>query len=125
MIRCMAKLLLNLRHVPDDEASEVRELLDGHGIAYYETRPSRWGVSAGGIWLRENRDADRAGQLMAEYQRTRQARAREAFAAARRAGEVPTLMELARQQPLRVIGLIAAIALILAVSAIPFVMLLR
>ncbi len=121
----MAKLLLNLRYVPDDEAAEVRELLDRHGIACYETRPSRWGISAGGIWLRNNDDADRAGQLMADYQRTRQSRARAAFAEAQRAGEVPTLMELARQQPLRVVGLIAAIALVLAVSAIPFVLLLR
>ncbi|MEK7259999.1 MAG: DUF6164 family protein, partial [Pseudomonadota bacterium] len=28
----MSKLLFRLRHVPDDEADEVRELLAGHGI---------------------------------------------------------------------------------------------
>jgi hypothetical protein len=33
----MAKLLLNLRNVPDDEADDVRALLDEHDIAYYET----------------------------------------------------------------------------------------
>ncbi|MCX7041690.1 MAG: DUF6164 family protein, partial [Gammaproteobacteria bacterium] len=32
----MSKLLLNLRNVPDDEADDVRALLDAHGIAYYE-----------------------------------------------------------------------------------------
>lgn len=121
----MAKLLLNLRHVPDDEAEDVRNLLEKQDIAYYETRPGRWGISAGGIWLRDNQDADRARQLMAEYQQARHARARAAYEAAHRAGEIPTLMELVRQQPLRMVGLIAAIALVLAVSAIPFVMLMR
>ncbi|MFO7288296.1 MAG: DUF6164 family protein, partial [Gammaproteobacteria bacterium] len=52
----MAKLLLNLRGVPDDEADEIRALLEEHGIAFYETPPSRWGVSAGGIWLRRRED---------------------------------------------------------------------
>ena len=47
----MATLLLNLRHVPEDEADDVRALLDANGIAWYETQPSRWGISGGGIWL--------------------------------------------------------------------------
>ncbi|MCX7033145.1 MAG: DUF6164 family protein, partial [Arenimonas sp.] len=47
----MAKLLLNLRNVPDDEADEVRDLFVTHAIDVYETKPSLWGVSAGGIWL--------------------------------------------------------------------------
>ncbi len=47
----MSKLLMNLRHVPEDEADEVRALLDEHAIAYYETKPSRWGISSGGIWI--------------------------------------------------------------------------
>jgi len=47
----MTTLLLNLRRVPDDEADEVRALLERHDIPFYETTPSLWGVSAGGIWL--------------------------------------------------------------------------
>jgi hypothetical protein len=76
----MAKLLLNLRHVPDDEAEEVRALLAAHGILCYETRPNRWGISAGGIWLRDNRDLERASQLLAAY-RSRAAKARAAWEA--------------------------------------------
>ncbi len=121
----MARLLLNLRYVPDDEAQEVRELLDRHGVACYETRPSRWGISAGAIWLSDNRDADRARSLLADYQRERQARVRAEHEAARRAGEVPTLWTVAREQPLRLLGLVAAIAFVLALTMIPFFMLLR
>ena len=47
----MSKLLLNLRDVPDDEADDVRRFLDSGGIDYYETRPSLWGISGGGIWI--------------------------------------------------------------------------
>ena len=50
----MAKLLLNLRNVPDDEADDVRALLDEHDIAYYETSPGFWNISLGGIWVRED-----------------------------------------------------------------------
>src|SRR5687767_10392542 len=70
----MAKLLLNLRDVPDDEADDVRALLDAHGIAWYETRPSPWGVSHGGIWIS---DADRHAEAKAHldaYQKRRGAR---------------------------------------------------
>ena len=39
----MAKFLMNLRDVPDDEADEVRALLDANGFGWYETKPSFWG----------------------------------------------------------------------------------
>jgi hypothetical protein len=41
----MSKLLLNLKMVLDDEADDVRAMLEEHDIAYYETAPSRWGIS--------------------------------------------------------------------------------
>lgn len=41
----MAKLLLNLRNVGDDEYADVCTLLDQHGIAWYRTEPSPWGIS--------------------------------------------------------------------------------
>ncbi|WP_421711891.1 DUF6164 family protein [Alcanivorax sp.] len=47
----MTTLLLNLRRVPDDEADEVRALLEQNQILFYETAPSMWGISSGGIWL--------------------------------------------------------------------------
>ncbi|HET7607702.1 MAG TPA: DUF6164 family protein, partial [Gammaproteobacteria bacterium] len=78
----MSKLLLNLRDVPDDEADDVRRFVDANAIGYYETRPSFWGVSAGGIWIRDDRDLAVAKRLMAEYQRARQVRAREQWAEA-------------------------------------------
>ena len=40
----MAKLLFDLRDVPDDEADDVRALLDAHGLDYYETKPAAMGL---------------------------------------------------------------------------------
>ena len=64
----MSKLLMNLRNVPDDEADEVRAMLDAQQIAFYETRPSIRGISAGGIWVTEDAVFASAGRAMDDYQ---------------------------------------------------------
>jgi hypothetical protein len=121
----MAKLLLNLRDVPDDEADDVRRFLDAARIGYYETRPSLWGISAGGIWIRDENDVAEAKRRMQEYQRERQARAREAHAEAARTGTLPTFADMLRTQPRRVALAAITIALVLALMAAPAVMLWR
>jgi hypothetical protein len=35
--RNMSKLLINLRHAPDDEIQEIHSLLQEHQIDFYET----------------------------------------------------------------------------------------
>ena len=119
----MSKLLLNLRDVPDDEADDVCRLLDSHGIRHYETQPSLWGISGGGIWIRDDGDAAEAKRLMAEYQRERQARARAERAAAERSGTAVTFVDVVRTQPLRVALTLIGIALLLALTAAPVLLL--
>jgi hypothetical protein len=121
----MAKLLLNLRGVPDDEADDVRRFLDAGGIGYYETQPSWWGISGGGIWIRDERDVAEAMRLMAEYQRERAARAREQRAEAERSGTAETFAHVLRTQPLRVLLAFIAIVLVLALLAAPALLLWR
>lgn len=55
--------LMNLRHVPDDEADEIRALFEDHEIRYYETPPSKWGISMGGFWVHDDDEAVRAGRV--------------------------------------------------------------
>ena len=71
--------LMNLRHVPDDEAEEIRALFDAHEVAYYETPPSRWGISMGGFWVHDDDEAARARALLDEYQRQRYETQRQAY----------------------------------------------
>ncbi len=120
----MAKLLLNLRNVPDDEADEVRSLLNEHDIAYYETPPNRWGISMGAIWLRHDGDADHAKRLLADYQAERQRRMRAAYEQRLREGTADTLMSKARKEPVRVVAYLGVVVLLLYLVLMPFVRLL-
>lgn len=116
----MSILLLNLRHVPEDEAREVRELLEQHRIEYFETPPSRWGISAGGIWVKRADQAGQARELFQRYQQERLTRVRTEYRQARQAGRVPTLGQTIRANPLGTLAIAAIIGLILWVMLSPF-----
>lgn len=119
----MSRLLLNLRGVPDDEADEVRALLDARGIAFYETRPSPWGVSAGGIWVTDDAAFADAERAMADYQQQRSARVRADYAADRQNGTAVTFLSMLRAEPLRIVATVLAILCILGLVALPVVLL--
>jgi hypothetical protein len=119
----MAKLLLNLRHVLEDEADDVRAMLDAARIAYYETPPSIWGISAGGIYVKDNDDVPEAKRLMAEYQAKRRKRVRAEHEAAVRAGTAETFWTVLRNEPLRVVLTVLGIAFLVALMALPAILL--
>lgn len=121
----MAKLLLNLRGVPDDEADEIRALLEERDIAFYETPPSRWGISAGGIWIRRQKDVAAAEGLMARYQAARLDKARAEHRAAQEDGRARTLWTSFREDPLLAIAALLGIAFVIVVLALPFLLLRR
>jgi len=121
----MAKLLLNLRNVPDDEADDVRALLDDHGIAYYETSPGFWNISLGGIWVREDAAFAEAKRVMAEYQAQRAVRVRAENEAARQDGTAGTFWTLLRNEPVRVLSAVLGIIFAIALVALPALLLRR
>lgn len=115
----MSKLLLNLFTVSEEEANDVRGFLDAHGIAWYETKPNRWGISHGGIWLKQNDDLAEAKRLMTDYQQQRRVRVRSEHAQARQDGTAETFADILREQPLRVLLTVVAIACLLGLVALP------
>lgn len=121
----MSKLLLNLRHVPDDEAADVRELLDRHAIAWYETDPGNWWISAGGIWVKHDQDFARAKEAMASYQAERATAARAAQARDVAEGRVETFADRLRADPAGIAVRILGMLLILALMALPVLLLFR
>lgn len=123
IIPAMAKLLLNLRNVPDDEADDVRAMLDGARIGYYETPPSMFGISAGGIFVRDDGQIAEARRLMADYQAQRRSRARAEYEAAVREGRAETFWSVLRAEPLRVLLRVLAILFLLGLVALPAVLL--
>lgn len=115
----MSRMLLNLRHVPDDEADDVRALLREHGIGFYETQAGRWRISLPGIWV-EDADHARAKIYFDAYQAERTQRMRAEQAQARERGELPTALDNLRQNPVGVLFAIAAIIGILALMFWPW-----
>ena len=121
--RVMSRLLLNLRNVPDDEADDVRALLDAKRIAFYETTPSPWGISAGGIWVTEDADFADAKRAFDDYEQRRSVRVRAEYAAAKRAGTAETFVGMLRADPLRVVMTLLGILLALGLVALPVILL--
>lgn len=119
----MSKLLLNMRQVPEDEADEVRAMLREARLDFYETQPSRWGISYGGIWITEDEDMPRAKRLMADYQDARRERARAERAAALRDGTAETFADVVRREPLRVLlSVLGILAMLALLALVPFLL---
>lgn len=115
----MARQLLNLRNVPEDEADEVREFLREHGIEHYETPPHRWGISMGAIWIRHDADYPSARRLMDDYQAKRARRARADYADRQRRGETESFLDVLRRRPVQVLAYLAVAAGILVLFSLP------
>lgn len=113
-------MLLNLRHVPEDEAREVRELLDGNGIGYYETPPNWWGISMGAIWLEDPDQVERAKALLDAYQAERAERMRAEYEALKRSGQAETVWTRLWRHPVQSVAYTAIVLLVLYFSTKPF-----
>lgn len=78
----MAELLFRLRHVTDEEAMEVRDLLAAHGFDTYETQAGFFRLGVDAIWLRNPHQHDAAIAALEAYQAERLERAQREHQAA-------------------------------------------
>lgn len=116
----MSRLLIKLRHAPDDEIDEIRGLLHENHIAFYETQPGPWGISAPGIWLKHDDEYDRAKALLDDYQEKRFREQHAEYERLRRAGEHRTFLQNLMENPLQVLLYSVIVGLILYFSISPF-----
>ncbi len=121
----MAVQLFNLRGVPDDEAEEVRQLLESHHIEHYETPAGRWGMSMPALWIKDDAQLEQASSLLAQYQHERALRVRQDYAELKAQGQHLTPWALMRRHPLRFIAALLAIAFIIFVTLGPFILKIR
>ena len=112
--------LMNLRNVPDDEADDIRALFEEHNVRYYETPPSRWGISMGGFWVHDDDEARRARALLDVYQAERLTLRRQEYQARCERGETGLWYQF-RQRPVTFVAAVVAVAAILALSLLPFI----
>jgi hypothetical protein len=121
----MSALVFRLRNVPEDEADDVRALLESHAIDCYETTAGNWGIAMPGIWVSDDSEAPRARALIDDYQQQRRIIKRREYQSVVRSGEAPTLKQRIQAQPLRVLGIIAFCLFIVYVSINPFLKLIE
>ncbi len=116
----MSVLLFKLNGVSDDEAQEVRELLNSHHFDYYETDAGRFGISLAALWLKDESQADSAKQVLQQYQDQRTARMREQREQAINDGTEHSFYERMKQAPGYFIAISFTIIIILYISLAPF-----
>jgi len=116
----MSKLLFRLNQVEDDEAGEVRALLNEAGIEFYETNAGRWRISVAAIWLRYDDDYDQARTLLNEYQQQRSERIQQEYRQLEEKGEHETFWQRAQERPADLILAILAVAVVVGIMVWPF-----
>ena len=116
----MAVLLFRLNQVPEDEAEDVRHILDEAGIVVYESSAGFFGLGVAAIWLRDNEDLPHARELIDDYQKARAEKMRTDYEARLRAGDEVGFWQQSLQHPFRLIGSVALLVLILAIIMLPF-----
>lgn len=116
----MSVLLVKLRGVPDDEAEELRELLTTNQIDHYETRAGNWGISMPAIWLKDSNQLQEARSLVEEYQAERFAKARDECEQLKKEGQNRSFIDEVRENPVRILAYLAAIAVVVYLSTKPF-----
>ncbi|MDG2090355.1 MAG: DUF6164 family protein [Gammaproteobacteria bacterium] len=116
----MAKQLLKLRNVPQDELAEIYELLESNEIEFYETSAGNWGISMPALWLADDEDYPQVRAMLDDYSEQRYQRAREEYEYLKQSGKTRNFFDIARENPFKV-GLYLVIVFVLVYFSIaPF-----
>ena len=116
----MAILLFRLNNVPDDEAMDIRELLESNNIYFYETSAGFWRLGVDAIWLPDNSNEDQARALIKTYQIERTASQQKNYAQLVEQGAAPTLWQNFCASPLRFVLMVIAVGFVLTLTFAPF-----
>lgn len=116
----MACRLFNLRHVPQDEADEVRSLLREHGILFHETSSGFLDLMSAAIWVSDEAQYDRARELLDIYQQERSQRTRAEYLQKKANNELPGFSDHLRRQPITVLVYLLVALLLLSLTTLPF-----
>lgn len=112
----MPVLIFHLKDVPDDEAADVRQILERAQIDFYETSGGTvalaLGLASPAIWIKQEADRDRARALIDAYQLERRALS----------GQEPTetVGERVRNRPLPILMALSLIGIVLYFTLSPF-----
>lgn len=116
----MSALVFRLRNVPDDEADEVRSLLDQHHIDWYETTAGNWSIAMPALWVCNDNDLESTRALIDSYQASRSQSERTEWQAQVDSGIAPTILDRIKARPLASLGTISFCLFLVYVMINPF-----
>lgn len=116
----MSTLVFKLRNVPDDEARDVRELLDSHRIEFYETTAGNWNIAMPGLWVQDE-DVQRSRELIGDYQSARAVEQRQHYNEAAARGENPAWYAPFLTKPWATLGTLLFCLFIIYALLSPFI----
>lgn len=116
----MSKLLFRLNGVPEDEADDVRQLLDEGGFEFYETSAGFFGLGAAAIWTHDTGRLEAAKKAIDDYQAQRAIVMRARYEQRVADGEELTFWQHVLQHPFKWLGVLVIVGFVLAVTMLPF-----
>lgn len=117
----MSSLLFRLRNVPEDEADDIRGLMQNHHIEFYETTAGNWGISLPAIWARNDEDVNSAKELINQYQKDRALSSRENYEKDRQEGRTSSFLQRVKKRPLATAGIILFCVFVVYAMLSPFI----
>lgn len=116
----MSHLLFKLNSVPEEEANEVRQLLEDSEIDFYETDAGRWGLGYAAIWTRDATVVDRAKEDIQQYQLERYKRVKAEHDAQEQSGEKVSRLDFFLMSPVKFSLLVIFTILLAYFTVVPF-----
>ena len=116
----MATLLIKLRHTPPDELEEIHALMEAHEIDVYETSGGNWGSSLPALWLSQDEQLAEARVPLKQYEEERFTRIRSEYETLKEEGKARTVLDMARENPVRYVAYLVMIAALVYISVVPF-----
>ncbi len=112
--------LFSLKGVPQDEAKDIRELLNQNDIDYYETPGGLWGLSVPAIWLKNEDQLRAAYPLIEKYQADRRLKAKQEYESSKKEGHINAIIHKLMEDPIHFLVYLAIIIIVLYFSIKPF-----
>ncbi len=116
----MSHLLFKLSGVPEDEAEDIRDLLESAEIEWYETDSGRWGLGYAAMWTREESKVERAKELIKAYQIERYQKAQSELEQLEQSGQKISRLEFFMQSPIKFTLLVIFAGLLGYFTVVPF-----
>lgn len=116
----MPHLLFHLHNAPEDEAQDIRDLLNESNITFYETSAGRWKIGVEAIWLPDDEQKAQAKTLLDTYQKKRYQDFTEQRNHLKKQGLLSAIYEKFYAQPLPFLAAVLGIGLVFAISILPF-----